>query len=93
MSGIKVCVVTGSRAEFGQLLPLLHKLNEDVFFDLDLVVTGSHLTEDSGKTVVEIEASGIPIAARIPIAGLKDNSRVGVANQISEVIRLVQVIC
>ena len=38
MSGIKVCVVTGSRAEFGQLLPLLHKLNEDVFFDLDLVV-------------------------------------------------------
>lgn len=86
MSGIKVCVVTGSRAEFGQLLPLLHKLNEDVFFDLDLVVTGSHLSEDSGKTVVEIEASGIPIAARIPIAGLKDNSRVGVANQISEVI-------
>ena len=86
MSGMKICVVTGSRAEFGQLLPLLKKLNEDTFFDLDFVVTGSHLSDENGKTVSEIESSGIPITACMPIAGLKDNSRVGIANQISEVI-------
>lgn len=86
MSGIKVCVVTGSRAEFGQLLPLLRKLAEDSFFDLSLVVTGSHLSASSGNTVKEIENSGIPIAAKIPIDSINDNSHEGIALQISEVI-------
>lgn len=86
MSGIKICVVTGSRAEFGQLLPLLIKLNGDPFFALDLVVTGSHLSEKSGNTVVEIEKSGIQIAEKIPIPSIDNNSREGIAIQISEVI-------
>ncbi len=88
MFGVKVCVVTGSRAEFGQLLPLLRKLDQDPFFDLDLVVTGSHLSDDSGNTISEIESTGINISARLSIAGLKDNSRKGIACQISEVIRI-----
>ena len=88
MSGVKVCVVTGSRAEFGQLLPLLVRLRDDDFFDLDLVVTGSHLSDDAGQTVKEIEASGIPIAARLPITTINDNSRLGIACQISEVIKI-----
>ena len=86
MSGVKVCVVTGSRAEFGQLLPLLRKLVDDDFFDLDFVVTGSHLSASDGNTIKEIENSGIPISAQIPINGISDNSREGVAFQISEVI-------
>ena len=86
MSGVKICVVTGSRAEFGQLTPLLQKLHRDSFFDLDLVVTGSHLSEESGKTVEEIEASGIPIKAQLPLFSLSDNSQLGIAKQISEVI-------
>ena len=86
MSGVKICVVTGSRAEFGQLLPLLRRLEQDEFFDLNLVVTGAHLSADSGNTIAEIENSNIPISARIPINGISDNSREGVAFQISEVI-------
>ncbi|MCR5304228.1 MAG: UDP-N-acetylglucosamine 2-epimerase (hydrolyzing) [Lachnospiraceae bacterium] len=85
MSGVKICAVTGSRAEFGQLLPLLRKLEEDDFFDLDLVVTGSHLSGGQGSTIDEIESSGIPVAERIPITGLNDNSRPGIASQIGEV--------
>ena len=88
MSGVKICVVTGSRAEFGQLLPLLKRLHEDSYFNLDFVVTGSHLSDESGGTVKEIEASGIPISARLPISGLKNNTRDGVAKQISEVISI-----
>lgn len=83
MSELRVCVVTGSRAEFGQLLPLLRALDSDEFFTLDLVVTGSHLTTAS---IDEIEASGLSISARIPIKGISDNSRHGIALQISEVI-------
>lgn len=86
MSGMNICVVTGSRAEFGQLLPLLYKLVDDDFFDFDFVVTGSHLSASSGNTIKEIENSGIPISAQIPIEGISNNSREGVALQISEVI-------
>ena len=87
MSGIKVCVVTGSRAEFGQLLPLLRKVSVDSFFDLDLVVTSSHLSDSVGNTIREVEISGIPISACIPIDSIADNSREGIALQISEVIQ------
>ena len=38
MSQVKISVVSGSRAEFGQLLPLLLKLQKDNYFDLDFVV-------------------------------------------------------
>lgn len=86
MAGIKVCVATGSRAEFGQLLPLLKKLEEDSFFELHLVVTGSHLCESCGNTIEEIEKSGIPIDHRIAIPSMNNNSREGIAIQISEVI-------
>lgn len=86
MSRMKVCVVTGSRAEYGQLLPLLRKLEEDPYFEMSLVVTGSHLVQSMGYTVSEIEKSGIPIAQCIPVKGIEDNSRVGVGNQISCII-------
>lgn len=62
-----VCAVTGTRAEFGLLRPLLEKLNADEGIDFRLVVTGSHLSQAFGNTQSEIEASGLPIHARIPI--------------------------
>ena len=62
-----VCVVTGTRAEFGLLSPLIAKLRDDEEIDLRLVVTGSHLSRRFGYTVEEIEQAGCPIAARIKI--------------------------
>ncbi len=82
----KVCVVSGSRAEFGLLYPLLKKLQQDDFFDLDFVVTASHLKEGSEGTVDEIEKSGIKITNRIPVKNINDNSQRGIALQISEII-------
>ena len=40
-----MCIVTGSRAEFGILENLIKKLNKDKFFNIDLIVTGSHLSK------------------------------------------------
>lgn len=87
MHRVKVCVVTGSRAEFGYLLPLLNRLKSDDFFDLRLVVTGSHLSTNHGYTVKEIEESGIAIDERIPVEGINDNSRSGIAFQISNIVK------
>lgn len=67
----RVCTVTGSRAEFGLLAPLIGKIESDEKIEHRLVVTGSHLSDAFGSTVNEIEESGIPIHAKIelPIKG------------------------
>lgn len=64
----KICVVTGSRAEFGQLLPLINRIKDDKDLSLSLVVTGSHLDKDSGFTKTEVEASGVVIEKEIPLS-------------------------
>lgn len=73
-----VCVVTGSRAEFGLLRPLLKKLQSDFRIDLRLAVTGSHLSQSFGNTQEEIVESGLSIHRRIFIP-IEDDSRLGVA--------------
>lgn len=62
-----LAVITGTRAEYGLLRPVLQKLQADPRFDLRLLVTGAHLAAEYGSTVEEIEGDGMPIAARIPI--------------------------
>lgn len=62
-----VAVVTGTRAEYGLLRPVIQKLLNDGEIILFVIVTGAHLSADYGNTVSEIEADGIPIAARISI--------------------------
>lgn len=61
----RVCVVTGSRAEYGLLFWLLHDLRDDPDFDLQLVVTGMHLAPEFGSTVQEIEKDGFVISRRV----------------------------
>ena len=62
-----VAVVTGTRAEYGLLRPVLQKLLRSAVLEPQLLVTGAHLAAEYGGTVAEIEADGTPIAARIPI--------------------------
>lgn len=62
-----VCAVTGSRAEFGILLPLLQRLHNCSEIELQLVVTGSHLSAAYGHTIDEIRRTGLPVSAQIPL--------------------------
>lgn len=63
----KVAVVTATRAEYGILTPLIKAINDDSELELDLIVTGTHLSEKHGYTKKFIEADGFPIAHEIPI--------------------------
>lgn len=74
----KVCVVTGSRAEYGLLRPLLLRLRADGEILLRLVVTGSHLSSAFGGTLQEIDDDGLEISERIAIP-LEDDSKAGMA--------------
>lgn len=62
-----IAVVTGTRAEYGLLKPLLRRLCAEPSIALRLLVTGTHLSPRFGSTVREIERDGFPIAARIPM--------------------------
>ncbi|MBD5549012.1 MAG: UDP-N-acetylglucosamine 2-epimerase (hydrolyzing) [Lachnospiraceae bacterium] len=60
----KICVVTGTRAEYGLLKPLIEKINNDKDMELQLVVTGMHLSPEFGLTYQEIVQDGFEITER-----------------------------
>jgi len=55
---IKVTVFTSTRAEYGLMYWLLKELDQDAKFDMQLVVTGTHLSHEHGYTVDHIVADG-----------------------------------
>lgn len=63
----KVAIVTATRAEYGILTPLIQRINNDRELELDLIVTGTHLSEKHGNTEKFIRDDGFPIAHKIPI--------------------------
>lgn len=83
---IKVCVATGSRAEFGLLRRLLNEIQDDVELDLKLLVTGMHLDQAYGYTYDEILAYGFQADAIVDI-DLSDNSQEGVSKSTAQGIR------
>ena len=54
----KICVVTGSRSEYGLLRWLMQDIKDDLNLCLQLIVMGSHLSIDFGNTYKEIESDG-----------------------------------
>jgi GDP/UDP-N,N'-diacetylbacillosamine 2-epimerase (hydrolysing) len=75
----KICVVTGSRAEYGLLKPLMTRIRKEPGLKLQLVVTGMHLSPEFGSTYKEIEKDGFKIDRKVNIGLIKDTPE-GVAN-------------
>lgn len=68
----KICVITGSRAEYGLLKPLIDKILASKKLRLQLIVTGSHLSKYYGLTYREIQKNGHKINKKIPIITKSD---------------------
>lgn len=80
---IRVGVVTGTRAEYGLLYWILKQLQDDSAIDLQLIVTGAHLSPQHGLTYRDIEADGFSIARKVDMA-LDDDSAVGVTKALGQ---------
>jgi GDP/UDP-N,N'-diacetylbacillosamine 2-epimerase (hydrolysing) len=80
----KICVVTGTRAEYGLLHRLLLILKNDPQIELQLVVTGSHLSPSHGMTINEIESDGFVPVAKLPI-DLSDDSKLATVKAMANV--------
>jgi len=61
----KVLAITGIRSEYDILYPVLKELNKDEEFELEIVVTGAHLSDWHGFTLKKIEKDGFKIADKI----------------------------
>ena len=63
----KICVVTGTRAEYGLLCRLMRLIKESPDTQLQVIATNMHLTPKYGNTYQEIEKDGFTIDCKIPI--------------------------
>lgn len=70
----KICIVTGTRAEYGLLTPIIKRVHLSSDLQLQLVVTGMHLSSEFGLTYSEIEKDGYPIDAKIEMLLSSDTS-------------------
>ncbi|WP_346353469.1 UDP-N-acetylglucosamine 2-epimerase [Azotosporobacter soli] len=77
----KICVVTGTRAEYGLLYWLMKEIEADEELQLQLIVTGMHLSPEFGLTYQEIEKDGFLINEKIEML-LSSDTPVGIAKSI-----------
>ena len=70
----KVCVVTGTRAEYGLLSRLMWLIRADHDLTLQIIATNMHLSPEFGLTYKEIEADGFTIDKKVPMHKLADTS-------------------
>ena len=63
----RICVVTGSRAEYGLLNRLIRMIADSPLTELKLIATNMHLSPLFGETYKEIEADGFTIDKKVPI--------------------------
>lgn len=68
----KICVVTGTRAEYGLLSRLIRMIDESDSTQLQLIATNMHLSPKYGNTYQEIEKDGFTIDCKVPIIDEND---------------------
>ena len=68
----KICVVTGTRAEYGLLSRLMGMIKNSPLTQLQIIATNMHLSPKYGNTYQEIEKDGFAIDSKIPIIDEND---------------------
>lgn len=78
---VKICIVTGSRAEYGLFYPLLKRIKREPLFQLQIAVCGMHLSCVFGLTYKEIIGDGFSIDERVKIPLVNDTAE-GIAKSV-----------
>lgn len=83
---MRIGILTSSRADFGIYLPLINELRKDLFFDMSLIVFGTHLSKKHGYTIDEIYQNSF-IPKYIIETSYFDDTPFGIGNTISDTFR------
>ena len=81
MSKRKICVITGTRAEFGLLQWLMHEVQDDPDLSLQVIATGMHMSPEFGLTYKQIEKEGFEITKKIELL-LSSDTTIGLSKSI-----------
>ena len=74
----KICIFTGTRAEYGLLKPLIDELRTDNSVELQIVISGMHLSPEFGLTYREINLDGFSKVEKVEIL-LSSDTPVGIS--------------
>lgn len=74
----KICVITGTRAEYGLLRWVMQGIKEDSELTLQIIATGMHLSPEFGHTYREIEKDGFQIDRKVEML-ISSDTPVGIA--------------
>ncbi len=77
----KICIITGTRAEYGLLYWLMKEIEADPDLKLQIIATGMHLSPEFGLTYRVIEQDGFTIDAKVEML-LSSDTPVGIAKSI-----------
>lgn len=77
----KICVVTGTRAEYGLLRWVMEGIRQSPVLELELIATGAHLSPEFGLTYRDIQADGFRIDRRVEML-LSSDTPVGVTKSL-----------
>ena len=77
----KICVFTGSRAEYGLLSSLIRKIKKSRRLELQIIVSGMHLSSEFGLTYREIEEDGCRIDDKVEML-LSSDTKAGIGKSI-----------
>ena len=81
----KICIITGSRAEYGLLRWVMQGIKDHPDLKLQLIVTGMHLSKDFGMTIDEIENDGFEVNDKIDILSYTDTS-LGISQSMADAL-------
>jgi GDP/UDP-N,N'-diacetylbacillosamine 2-epimerase (hydrolysing) len=82
----RIAYLTGTRADFGLMRSTLRRLQATPGVQVNVFVTGMHLSAACGDTVREVEASGLPIAASVPVS-IDERTPDAMANAIGQAVQ------
>lgn len=80
----KICVITGTRADYGILLPLLKEIENSPKLDLTVLITGMHFLRKFGTTYKEVEKDGFK-SVKVKLSSM-DGAKNDMAQAVGEAI-------
>lgn len=81
MQGRKICVITGTRAEYGLLHGLMEEIKKDEDLVLQIVATGMHLSHEFGLTYKQVEQDGFTINSKVEML-LSSDTPIGITKSV-----------
>lgn len=81
----RICAITGSRADWGLLKPVLQSIQAHSHFELQLLATGGHLSEQQGYTLTDIKADGFEPDHGLALE-LDDDSAGGICQSLGQAV-------